>query len=74
MAVAQLTEIMYFSSRPVVNVEAHMSSQLIFFSIDGDLLMSELSVCFTIQETENSGPSKYWTSMTVDDSKTSPNF
>lgn len=74
MAVAQLTEMMYFSSRPVVNVEAHMSSQLMFISIDGDLLMSELRVCFTIQETENSGPSKYWMSMTVDDSKTSPNF
>lgn len=74
MAVAQLTEMMYFSSRPVVNVKAHMSSQLMLINTDGDLLMSELRVCFTIQEIENSGPSKYWMSMTVDGSKTSANL
>lgn len=63
---------MCFSSKPVVNVEAHMSSQPMQTNTDEDLLMSELRVCFTIQETENSGSSKYWMSRTVDGSETLP--
>lgn len=61
---------MYFSSKPVVNVEAHMSSQPMRTDTDEDLLMSELRVCFTIQEIENRGPSKYWVRRTVDGSET----
>lgn len=70
MVVAPLRKIMYFSSRPVVNVEAHMSSQPMRINRDEHLLMSELRICFKIQENETSSLSKYSKKMSVGGSRT----